>query len=170
MLTQRIFQYRLLGCVIHRGFIPDITRIMHKYGLIDYLDTFCKNSQFPSRYEWKRISKSAIFRVEEQSWQERMSRSPVFDTFRQVQTELSPSNIWTTSLKMPGTLPVSQHLARLCTFTKSTFHDEIICPRCWSICDNEFKHLVVECGDLAVRNIVSKFWRGFASEIWDWGL
>ena len=44
-----------------QGFIPDIYRIIAKYNLQIYLQTYMHSSSFPSKYEWKRILKQKIY-------------------------------------------------------------------------------------------------------------
>ncbi len=158
LFLQRLYQYRMHCSVVHKGFIPDITRILHKYGLSDYLDRFAEYSVFPGKYVWKSVCKTAILCKEEQSWRERMLLSRDFDRFRYVQTDLSPSYIWKSALRMPGTFDISYHLARLCTLNENTFHNEFICSKCWSSCDDELKHLLSDCDDIGVRNTVNHFW------------
>jgi len=62
--AKKVFVNRLIRFVNFdrqiRGFIPDIYRILQKYGLLDYLDCFLTTGCFVSKPEWKRVLRKCI--------------------------------------------------------------------------------------------------------------
>jgi len=63
-LAKKVFVNRLIRFVNldrqFRGFIPDIYRILQKYGLLDYLNRFLTTGCFVSKTEWKRVLRQCI--------------------------------------------------------------------------------------------------------------
>ena len=78
LFMTRLFQFQCNCTKSHRGFIPDIVRILNKYSLHTYLTDFISCGYFPSKLAWKNICKSAIWCREELQWKIRLSESSDF--------------------------------------------------------------------------------------------
>jgi len=46
------------------GFIPDIYRLLRKYSLVEYLDSFASQRRFPKQHQWKQRVKKAVTYVQ----------------------------------------------------------------------------------------------------------
>ena len=60
-----VFVYRLYSFLSEPqkiiGFIPDVYRILRKYRLENFLDTYLESATFPSKLKWKKSINTAIF-------------------------------------------------------------------------------------------------------------
>ena len=63
-LSQNVFTQRLLHFLSHdhqqHGLIPDMYRLLSKYELTEFLNTYVESGVFPSKDAWKRILKSIV--------------------------------------------------------------------------------------------------------------
>ena len=57
--VNRLTSYFVNGAA-QAGFIPDVVRLLEKYNLSGILDTYMRDSIFPSKISWKRMVKSEI--------------------------------------------------------------------------------------------------------------
>jgi hypothetical protein len=70
ILAKRVFLERLYQVMYshkqyNTGFLPDVTRILEKYSLIDHIREFVNTQRFPSKVQWENIIHSAIKCFEE---------------------------------------------------------------------------------------------------------
>ena len=74
--TKQMFVRRLYAYIDNpgnsKGFIPDIVRILHKYGLYSYFEHYLQSATFPSKYAWKTKINKEITGLVERSWQARL--------------------------------------------------------------------------------------------------
>ena len=56
-----------------QGFLPDVNRIMYKYGLEKYFREYFEEGLFPGKYAWKRVAKTAIKKTYVLNWNLRTS-------------------------------------------------------------------------------------------------
>ncbi|MES9903946.1 MAG: reverse transcriptase family protein [Sedimenticola sp.] len=172
LFTHRLFQYMTNSCHVQLGFVPDLFRILEKYNLSDSVHSFADNSQFYSKRLWKRKYKDAIQDTEERHWIQNMINDEQFTRFRNIQTKLTPSNIWFAALEYPSSLSACTFAARLCTI-KVNFREPDCpgeCCKCGEIFDEELAHFIAECTDIRVRDLVCNFWSSlkdkFGSELY----
>ncbi len=61
---KRIFSVRVMGFAAdsrkQRGFIPDIFRLLEKYSLLDYVNSYITSGNFVSMYTWKYTLNRAV--------------------------------------------------------------------------------------------------------------
>ena len=76
-----------------KGYIPDIFKIMEKYGLTVHFNIYEKTNTFPSKIRSKHLVKHRIHERDLSSWKTRLS-APEFDRFRLLHTEYSPHVLW----------------------------------------------------------------------------
>ncbi len=66
---RKLFVRRLIKwkwrCYAVDGFIPDLIRILEKYGLMTFVTDFITSESFPTKKQWKRIVNEAVQRKEE---------------------------------------------------------------------------------------------------------
>jgi hypothetical protein len=66
-LTQSVFLHRLYSGIFssgHTGFIQDITQVLRKYKLQNYLRTYTHGGEFPPKKHWKAIIKDSVIEYE----------------------------------------------------------------------------------------------------------
>ena len=141
LLLHRFFQLRFCSKP-GLGFIPDIVRILHKYNLQQYSWNI-PEPNFPSRTSWKRICKAAVYGREESAWKARMDSDADFGLFREVQTQLRMSSIWSVAKVRPDSLPLMKLLAKCCCQRATNASTE--CRFCSHKCSIEIEHLMFEC-------------------------
>ena len=137
----RLFQYQCKTTKVHRGFIPDIVRILYKYSLYTYLTGFISSGYFPSKLSWKNICKSEIWGNEERQWKVRLNESNDFSRFHIVHNNLQPSVFWQIAYKR-------QNSRRVCHFMAKTISQkdtEEHCLNCGSYTDDSLLHSTLEC-------------------------
>ena len=79
------------------GFIPDLIRILEKYGLKTFVTDFITSESFPTKKQWKRIVNEAVQRKEELAWSENLNQKPVLKLYTQAHQHLHISfwyEIW----------------------------------------------------------------------------
>ena len=79
------------------GFIPNMVRILNKYGLGDYLTTYIQIGQDPTKSSWISLVKASIHQFQLQSWRQGLHIKPELGYFRDVHTELQPLELWNTA-------------------------------------------------------------------------
>jgi hypothetical protein len=98
---RKLFVRRLIKwkwrCDAVDGFIPDLIRILEKYGLMTFVTNFITSESFPTKKQWKRIVNEAVQRKEELAWSEKLNQKPVLKLYMQAHQHLNISfwyEIW----------------------------------------------------------------------------
>ena len=151
VFLHRLYQQNNSCTKVNIGFLPDIKRILNKYSLYHYLQSFTDTTSFPDKALWKRICKINIFQSEQNKWLQRMTASSDFDMFRSVQSHLTPANIWRVAVERNNTLELMTFMAKLCCEIPQT--SSVLCRKCNSDTTDEFHHLLFEC---ATNQIIRK--------------
>lgn len=134
------------------GFMPDIHRILAKYGLTDYLYSYISNGAFPSKYSWKTIVQRCILQYETIQLQSRLQSELSLRSFSKVHNKISPCAIWQFSREnyeyTYQCITVMNLLSRLysCQYRK-------LCILCGTETDSIALHLIMFCsGNSTFRN------------------
>ena len=159
----RLFQYKLCGTKVQKGFVKDLYRILQKYSLLNNINEFYSSGIFPSKYSWKRICKTAVWQFEELSWKNRLNQNDDFRRFRSIQSELKPSILWQIPVKKTGSLELCSFVVKLSSLTEN----EVLCPRCGGITRDILKHLFSDCVDNTTRLKLKTFWENVYSMFGD---
>jgi len=63
-IAKEIFNHRIVrnvnGYSQTVGFVPDIYRLLQKYGMIELFDTYLQCGAFPPKFSWKHTLKSTV--------------------------------------------------------------------------------------------------------------
>ncbi|MES9883123.1 MAG: reverse transcriptase family protein [Sedimenticola sp.] len=89
------------------GFIPDIYRILLKYGLRDFLENFIESGLFPVKHVWKYTVNNKIQDHETTLWHTRTDADIDLVRFKEIHQSLSPCALWTESV-------INSHVALRC--------------------------------------------------------
>ncbi|CAB4032950.1 Hypothetical predicted protein [Paramuricea clavata] len=84
-------------CDAVNRFIPDLIRILEKYGLMMFKTDFYTIREFSDEMQWKRIVNEVVQRKEELTWSEKLNQKPVLKLYMQADHYLNISfwyEIW----------------------------------------------------------------------------
>ena len=84
------------------GFVQDITRILQKYNLSDYLKTYIDGQSFPTKNQWRNIVYEKVNQIETNKWNSGMSRKQELNVYQHIHRTLKPLSIWETVKRMPS--------------------------------------------------------------------
>ena len=135
------------------GYFPDIYKIMRKYGLSEYFESYIRFNVFPSKNIWKRLVKSRIHDNEVNSWHNRLS-APDFNRFRQLHTDYSPRTLWIESKESRHLLPISRSCLQMIAGMAETTFSHPCCQFCnREIHINIIDHYVHSCSYLDAERV-----------------
>lgn len=104
-VAKHIFVNRLIAYIqnptVTIGFIPDIYRILVKYGLLNYLQVFSETGMFPMKFVWKKTINDKIRGHEQQLWHSRTDDDGDLSRFKVIHRTLAPCALWTESVAKP---------------------------------------------------------------------
>lgn len=84
------------------GFVPDITRILEKYGLFDFLKRYIDGQPFPKKSQWKNIVYDKLNQIETSKWKSGMLRKQELNIYQRIHTNLKPLSIWEAAKRTPS--------------------------------------------------------------------
>ena len=155
MRVKEIFVYRLVHyinspCSI-TGFLPDIHRILGKYGLEYVMYSFISDGKFPSKQSWKTLVTRNIMNVETANLQCAIANEQSLHGFEIIHGEVCPCPIWEFSKEnrehTNRSITVMNLLSRLFGFS----YDKM-CILCGLQTDSIAVHLIMYCrGNCSVR-------------------
>ena len=151
------FYRRLASYMVNQetqtGYFPDIYKIMRKYGLTEYFESYIRFNVFPSKNIWKRLVKSRIHDNEVNSWHNRLS-APDFNRFRQLHTDYSPHTLWIESKESRHLLPISRSCLQMIAGMAETTFSHPCCQFCnREIHINIIDHYVHSCSYLDAERV-----------------
>ena len=151
------FYRRLASYMVNKetqtGYFPDIYKIMRKYGLSEYFESYIRFNIFPSKNIWKRLVKSRIHDNEVNSWHNRLS-APDFNRFRQLHTDYSPHTLWIESKESRHLLPISRSCLQMIAGMAETTFSHPCCQFCnREIHINIIDHYVHSCSYLDAERV-----------------
>ncbi len=99
LLTRKIFNTRLSLYTCRTdsnqtGFIPDIIRVLDKYGLGHYLVSYVQSGTFPEKNYWKNQCKCSINARETDQWLLRLQGDNCYARFRLLHTNIERAILW----------------------------------------------------------------------------
>ena len=125
------------------GFIPDITKVIRKYDLTQYLRLFKSDGVFPSKTVWKNVCYRSVMAHEETAWLDRMNSSDDFTIFKRCHIQLRVTNVWKVARFYPEYAPTMRFLASICC--RKPLNQTELCLRCQRPLQWELEHLLFEC-------------------------
>ncbi len=179
VLAKKVFNARLALYTCRtdanqRGFIPDIIKILSKYGLTDTLTNYVNTGTFPNKTEWRAKCKSLVHVTETELWRLRLNDDNSFARFRFLHTNIETSILWecaTESVEILNAYNVSnlwiskintnQCRSLLCHvcglfYTDITLHSIIECTQIENLRHNLYYEIETKFG----RNVLLEVTRG----------
>jgi hypothetical protein len=142
---KRMFLYKLCSFEIRNvssGFIPEVVRILDKYGLRCFLTQYVDCGSFPDKFAWKKLVKGYTKNTFVSEWNARTSRG-AFERFRVMHKNFGVSFLWNFSKLNTNLLSVTKVVAQLTAYLVR-FDTE--CSRCeQSHSCNFTDHLLLDC-------------------------
>ena len=135
------------------GFIPEVVRLLEKYSLSRYLDTFMCNSIFPSKISWKRHVRCEINNRELYQWHCRTSQ-PDFAHFRRIVPAFHFHYFWILSNRSPKVVNACKYAIQMIGCILDC--DVQLCCKCNLLYKNVVDHCISECTYLHSERV--KLW------------
>ena len=128
------------------GYIPDIVSLLRKYNLLDILETYKKESTFPSKLSWKKLVKCRLQEHELRLWHNRIS-NPEFSRFRRIHGNLQTHSLWLLSKQKPKLTVACRSVIQM--LSNVICDDDIrLCYKCGKYYHNVVDHIISECSYL----------------------
>ena len=109
-LAKQVFNQRLIryNNFDHQtaGFVPEIYRLVVKYGLNDVLERYVRTGLFLEKYIWKNTIKLYIIRRVNSDQLQRMCERNTSECVQNCLRELNPISIWSTARHSPQLTPL----------------------------------------------------------------
>jgi len=140
VFVQRLIRHISYGDVMF-GFIPDICRLVEKYELWHFIDTYISTGRFPGKSAWGRILNTSVKRPNKR--QREIILNEQWDTDISYAFKLSNSdNIWTALKKTPKYSKYCYNAVRIIGFAVS----------------RQFVSACKRCGKLSNSHVTHAFW------------
>ena len=163
---KKVFTCRLMSYFADpakaRGFIPDIYRILCKYGLQQFLTVYRETGSFPNITPWKKSVKQAIHEKVEFDWKNRIISDASISDFILLHHTYQPCYIWQFSKIYKN---MHTHCVSVFYFMCSYFSNNraIICNMCGEVTDKIAVHKVLFC--ISAENSRHALWQGLCKRL-----
>ena len=152
-----VFHIRLDSYFVNRnvqiGFFSDIMRLLEKYGLTGYLESFRIRGVFPSKSVWNRMVKQRIRQYETVQWQNRISDDD-FSLFSRLHTVNEPHIFWYRSKENPHISSCYKSMMQMIAYLSNNLSGPFTCSYCKSQYVNLVQHCIHECRYLDAERIM----------------
>ena len=135
------------------GFFRDIMRLLEKYGLSEYIETYKMCNIFPSKPIWKRVMKQRIWQYETVQWQNRITNTD-FSLFSRLHNVYEPHIFWHSAKENPQSSCYYKSVMQMIALVSNNFRGPFICSYCKSQYVNLVEHCIHECIYLAAERIL----------------
>ena len=139
----RLFSYAENLTRTQYGFIPDIVRILHKYDLSPYLQTWLHDGTFPEKLIWKRTVRNVVSTVQTQLRTDRTITDQTLRQFWHIFDQSTPCSIWK-SPKNCWDISVTKFVCKIYAVS-DTYQEHQLCPLCDFAVTNLFQHASCSC-------------------------
>ena len=152
-----VFRIRLESYFVNptgqMGFFRDIMRLLEKYGLSEYIETYKMCNIFPSKLIWKRVMKQRIWQYETVQWQNRITNTD-FSLFSRLHNVYEPHIFWHSAKENPQSSCYYKSVMQMIALVSNNFRGPFICSYCKSQYVNLVEHCIHECIYLAAERIL----------------
>ena len=159
-LAKQIFIDRLVRYIDSpyrkKGFIPDIYRILYKYGLLHYLERLMETGCFPPKAQWKNVLKLSISSHETHNRQRKLSDDECFSSYMENVADLfTPAPFWILGKQNPRLLQDCKRAANILgrLYAREFYQ---VCTYCGNLFLNGAIHAVFDCS--SNEKIRQKLW------------
>jgi hypothetical protein len=149
-LTKSVFLHRLYSGIFssgHTGFIQDITQVLRKYKLQNYLRTYTHGGEFPPKKHWKAIIKDSVIEYEKNMCNRILSDKGDVQRFLRIMDRrlyIKSYPLYTASMHSVEHLKLLK-LAKLVCLPTGTI-------RQCELCNNDYnditEHIIMSCSSL----------------------
>ena len=146
--TQNIFIRRYIMFVMNEvpaqnGFVPDICKILSKYGLHTFINkVLISHSNLPSKQEWKKQIKFLVMSKAGEQWTNRILADDEFSLFRVLHPTISPAIVYSINNRSESR-NIMLHIAKI--WARSLMFRQRVCSSCNIVYANGIIHFVSEC-------------------------
>ena len=117
-----------------KGLLSDIVTILGKYGLLNVLEAYKRDSIFPGRLAWKNTIKMKIKEREEYMWHSQTLR-PQFERFQRIHSDFDIHFVWF----------ISKSIVQMISSLIGEADSVRLCENCNNGYVNVIDHCISEC-------------------------
>ena len=128
-------------------------RLLEKYGLTDYLESFRIRGVFPSKSVWNRMVKQRIRKYETVQWQNRISDAD-FSLFSRLHTVHEPHIFWYRSKENPYISRCYKSMMQMIAYLSNNLSGPFTSSYCKSQYVNLVQHCIHECRYIEAERIM----------------
>jgi hypothetical protein len=149
VFINRLFSFRYRqGEERVMGFMPDVMRLLQKYNLQEFLETYINEQYFPRKAEWRKIVLDKIGRHQLSKW-----KLPELCHYKNIHQNIMPLTLWVTAKRNPfNRIDVANLVNIVCGNVPDIFMkcvqetpDSYTCQLCYKDIVDINKHLIMEC-------------------------
>jgi len=137
-----------------RGYIPEIYRLLSKYGLTFVLNMYVRSVSFPSVVRWKTLLNQVVFESTKLSQYNRFCDRYSLDLVSRVCNDKEVSQIWKFSRSTPTSAKTCKII--MCMFSELARDYKQLCVLCGYLCSNKVTHRLCFCNKLTAKR--EKLW------------
>ena len=121
--VKKLFLHRLMAfknsvTTLNVGLISDVTRILNKYKLNNFIENFISKSYIPPKTIWKHIVKRSLNHTFTLSWNQTVIDDSAHGRFVFIHINITePLLLWKTASKYPRYIKQISFFVRLCAMT-----------------------------------------------------
>ena len=171
-LARKIFNFQMfLQCSpysqpVKHGFEQDIVKIVQKYNLWNYIETYLNCGTFPAKKHWKHIIKESMCISNAMTWTTRTYADPDFIRFIQIFPHpYTPSKIWHAARRYPHLFYKFAKLAKLSVTTQKDTKEQTLCDVCGILYKDKVEHILLVCDVSAINTFWNRVIDYFSVEL-----
>ncbi|CAB4026394.1 Hypothetical predicted protein [Paramuricea clavata] len=135
------------------GFIPDVMRLLQKYNLQEFLETYINEQYFPRKAEWRKIVLDKIGGHQLSKWKLGMNDKPELCHYKNIHQNIMPFTLCETAKRNPfNRIAVANLVNIVCGNVPDIFMKCVqetpysyTCQLCYKDIVDINKHLIMEC-------------------------
>ena len=143
-----------------RGFVPEIYKLLSKYGLTFVLSMYVRSGAFPSVVRWKTLLNQVVFESTKLTQYNRLCDRYSLDLVSRVCNDKEVSQIW----KFSRSTPTSAKTYKIIMYMFSVLardHKQL-CGLCGYLCSNNVTHRLCLCNKLTDKR--EKLWNALITK------
>ena len=146
VFLKRFCNFKMNTDTVQYGYFNDISNVLKKYDLNDYLDNFYNNSQFPLQSAWKKIFKNHTNAYYVNRWMNDTGADPDLYLFSKIHPAFCESIFWHISKCKYNVLPQCRNvISMISSFGHNLSLQNTLCERFGILYTNVVIHCLEHC-------------------------
>ncbi|KAK6191096.1 hypothetical protein SNE40_002841 [Patella caerulea] len=146
--VNRLLEYRYNCCEQPRGFIAEVSKILKRYNLSNYIEDFIISRTFPNKVRWKKLVRDSVKLIETRKWLERIKHDEDMQLFSEIHPTLESHPIFSLWSSDPSLNNACSVFVKVCAYARindPTSSDRLLCEHCGLFLTCNLSHAIVEC-------------------------